>query len=307
MLDYDLHCHSSISDGTLAPAEVVNRAAGRGVKVLALTDHDDLDGLDEARAAAAQRGMIFINGVEISVSWRIHTLHVVGLGIDPAYPPLAEGLRGVRSGRGNRAEKMAEALAKVGIGGVLQGAYRYAGNPNMIGRAHFARYLVEAGHFRDVRSVFNRYLAKGKPGYVPHQWAALADAVGWIRGSGGVAVLAHPGRYMCGNKSMGKQTMREMLAEFFACGGQAIEVVSGSHTAEQYAEFARYAAEFDLLCSCGSDFHGPGESHRDLGRLPDFPAGCRPVWEAKPLKPIFENIPSSAAHNAAAGHAEERG
>lgn len=305
MLDYDLHCHSSISDGTLAPAEVVNRAAERGVKVLALTDHDDLDGLDEARAAAAQRGMIFINGVEISVSWRIHTLHVVGLGIDPAYPPLAEGLRGVRSGRGNRAEKMAEALAKVGIGGVLQGAYRYAGNPNMIGRAHFARYLVEAGYFRDVRSVFNRYLAKGKPGYVPHQWAALADAVGWIRGSGGVAVLAHPGRYMCGNKSMGKQTMREMLAEFFACGGQAIEVVSGSHTAEQYAEFARYAAEFDLLCSCGSDFHGPGESHRDLGRLPDFPAGCRPVWEAKPLKPIFENIPPSVAHNAAAGHAEE--
>lgn len=303
MLDYDLHCHSSISDGTLAPAEVVNRAAERGVKVLALTDHDDLDGLDEARAAAAQRGMIFINGVEISVSWRIHTLHVVGLGIDPAYPPLAEGLRGVRSGRGNRAEKMAEALAKVGIGGVLQGAYRYAGNPNMIGRAHFARYLVEAGYFRDVRSVFNRYLAKGKPGYVPHQWAALADAVGWIRGSGGVAVLAHPGRYMCGNKSMGKQTMREMLAEFFACGGQAIEVVSGSHTAEQYAEFARYAAEFDLLCSCGSDFHGPGESHRDLGRLPDFPAGCRPVWEAEPLKPIFENIPSSP--DAAAGHAEE--
>lgn len=303
MLDYDLHCHSSISDGTLAPAEVVNRAAERGVKVLALTDHDDLDGLDEARAAAAQRGMIFINGVEISVSWRIHTLHVVGLGIDPAYPPLAEGLRGVRSGRGNRAEKMAEALAKVGIGGVLQGAYRYAGNPNMIGRAHFARYLVEAGYFKNVRSVFNRYLAKGKPGYVPHQWAALADAVGWIRGSGGVAVLAHPGRYMCGNKSMGKQTMREMLAEFFACGGQAIEVVSGSHTAEQYAEFARYAAEFNLLCSCGSDFHGPGESHRDLGRLPDFPAGCRPVWEAEPLKPIFENIPSSP--DAAAGHAEE--
>ena len=307
MLDYDLHCHSSISDGTLTPAEVVNRAAERGVKVLALTDHDDMDGLNEARATAAQHGMTFINGVEISVSWHTHTVHIVGLGIDPAYPPLAEGLRSVRSGRGSRAEKMADALAKAGIGGVLQGAYRYAGNPNMIGRAHFARYLVEAGHCKDVHSVFNRYLAKGKPGYVPHQWAALADAVGWIRGSGGVAVLAHPGRYMCGNKSMGKQTLREVLAEFVMCGGQAIEVVSGSHTPEQYAEFARYAAEFDLLCSCGSDFHGPGGSHRDLGRLPDFPAGCRPVWEAKPLKPIFENIPSSAAHNAAAGHAEERG
>ena len=164
MLDYDLHCHSSISDGTLAPAELVHRAAERGVKVLALTDHDDMDGLDEARAAAAQHGMTFINGVEISVTWRTHTVHIVGLGIDPAYPPLAEGLRSVRSGRGERARKMAEALAKAGIGGALQGAYRYAGNPNMIGRAHFARYLVEAGHCKDVRSVFNRYLANGQDG-----------------------------------------------------------------------------------------------------------------------------------------------
>ena len=279
MLDYDLHCHSSISDGTLTPAELVARAAERGVKVLALTDHDDVDGLDEARAAAAQHGMTFINGVEISVTWRTHTVHIVGLGIDPGYPPLVEGLRGVRSGRGERARKMADELAKIGIGGVLQGAYRYAGNPNMIGRTHFARHLVEAGHCKDVKSVFSRYLVKGKPGYVPHQWAALADAVNWVRGSGGVAVLAHPGRYMSGRKSMGKQTMHELLAEFVACGGQAIEVVSGSHTPEQYAEFARYAGEFNLLCSCGSDFHGPGESYRDMGRLPDLPLGCTPVWQ----------------------------
>ncbi len=279
MLDHDLHCHSSISDGTLSPAEVVRRAAERGVRVIALTDHDDTDGLEEARAAAAERGMTFINGVEISVTWRTHTVHVVGLGIDPAYPLLAEGLRGVRSGRGARAERMAEALAKAGIGDTLQGAYRYAGNPNMIGRTHFARYLVEAGYFKDVRSVFGHYLANGKTGYVPHQWAALGDAVGWICGSGGVAVLAHPGRYMVGRKKMGKKTMRELLAEFTACGGQAIEVVSGSHTPEQHAEFARYAAEFNLLCSCGSDFHGPDESYRDMGRLPDFPLGCKPVWQ----------------------------
>ncbi|MDO8464307.1 MAG: 3',5'-nucleoside bisphosphate phosphatase [Gallionella sp.] len=279
MLDYDLHCHSSISDGTLTPAELVHRAAERGVKMLALTDHDDMDGLDEARAAAAQHGMAFINGVEISVTWRTHTVHIVGLGIDPAYPPLAEGLRCVRSGRGERAKKMAEALAKAGIGGVLQGAYRHAGNPNMIGRTHFARHLVETGQCKDVKSVFNRYLVKGKPGYVPHQWAVLADAVGWVRGSGGVAVLAHPGRYMVGRNSMGKKTMHELLAEFVECGGKAIEVVSGSHTPEQYAEFARYAGEFNLLCSCGSDFHGPDESYRDMGRLPDFPLGCRPVWQ----------------------------
>jgi len=280
MLDHDLHCHSNISDGTLTPAELVARAAERGVKVLALTDHDDMDGLAEARAAAAQHGITFINGVEISVSWRSHTVHIVGLNIDPGYLPLVEGLRNVRSGRGARAKKMADELAKAGIGGTLQGAYRYAENPNMIGRAHFARYLVEAGHCKDVKSVFNRYLATGKPGYVPHQWAALADTISWIRGSGGVAVLAHPGRYMTGRKSMGKQTMRELLAEFAGLGGQAIEVVSGSHTPEQYAEFARYAEEFELLCSCGSDFHGPDESWRDMGRLPDFPLDCRPVWEA---------------------------
>ena len=279
MLDYDLHCHSSISDGVLAPAEVVRRAAERGVKVLALTDHDDVDGLAEARAAAEQLGLTFFDGVEISVTWRSHTIHVVGLGINPDYAPLAEGLRGLRSGRGERAQRMSDSLAKAGIGGVLQGAYHYAGNPNMIGRTHFARYMVEAGHCKDVKSVFNRYLVKGKPGYVSHQWAPLADAVGWIRGSGGLAVLAHPGRYMCGRHTMGKQTMRELLAEFVACGGQALEVVTGSHTPEQYAEFARYAEEFDLLSSCGSDFHGPDESYRDLGRMPDLPLSCRPVWQ----------------------------
>ena len=308
MLDYDLHCHSNISDGTLTPAELVARAAERGVKVLALTDHDDMDGLTEARAAAAQHGITFINGVEISVSWRSHTLHIVGLNINPDYPPLVEGLHSVRSGRGARAQKMADELAKAGIGGVLQGAYRYAGNPNMIGRAHFARYLVEAGHCKDVKSVFNRYLATGKPGYVPHQWAALADTIGWIRGSGGVAVLAHPGRYMTGRKSMGKQTMRELLAEFAGLGGQAIEVVSGSHTPEQYAEFARYAEEFDLLCSCGSDFHGPDESWRDMGRLPDFPLGCRPVWgswEAKIQTP--PGLPSSWEEMIPLARLRERG
>ena len=279
MLDYDLHCHSSFSDGMLSPAEVVARAAERGVKVLALTDHDDMDGLDEARAAAEKCGMQFINGVEISVTWRAHTLHIVGLGIDPAYPPLAEGLRSVRSGRGARAQRMADELAKAGIGGALQGAYKFAGNPNMIGRTHFARYLVEAGHCKDVKSVFSRYLVKGKPGYVSHKWASLEEATSWIHGSGGIAVLAHPGRYMSGRNSMGKKTMRELLAEFVALGGQAIEVVTGSHTPEQYAEFAHYAEEFHLLCSCGSDFHGPGESWRDMGRLPDMPVGCRPVWQ----------------------------
>ncbi len=279
MLDYDLHCHSNISDGTLTPAEVVDRAFSRGVKVLALTDHDDMDGLDEARSRALQHGMKFINGVEISVTWRKHTLHIVGLNIDPSCVPLQQGLLAVRSGRTERAMRMSDDLARAGISGVYQGAVKYAHNPNMIGRTHFARYLVESGHCKDVKSVFNRYLVTGKPGYVPHQWAALSDAISWINGSGGIAVLAHPGRYMVGKHSMGKKTMHELLAEFSALGGRALEVVTGSHTPEQYAEFARYADEFGLFASCGSDFHGPGESHRDMGRLPDLPLICRPVWE----------------------------
>lgn len=279
MLDYDLHSHSLASDGTLPPAELVARAAERGVKVLALTDHDDVAGLDEARAAAQSLGITFINGVEISVSWRNYTLHVVGLNVDPHYPPLVEGLHSVRSGRRRRAEEMAASLARSGIGGALEGAYRFASNPNLIGRTHFARFLVESGRAKEIKNVFSNYLVKGKPGYVPHQWATLTDAIGWIRGSGGVAVLAHPGRYRVGRKPMGKPTVREMLREFSALGGEAIEVVTSSHTREQFATFARYAAEFNLYASCGSDFHGPGESYFDIGRLPDFPLDCRPVWQ----------------------------
>jgi hypothetical protein len=180
---------------------------------------------------------------------------------------------------------MAESLARSGIGGVLEGAYRYAANPEIIGRTHFARFLVEAGHCKDVGSVFKRYLVKGKPGYVPHQWANLQDAINWIRGAGGIAVLAHPGRYTAGRKAMGKSTLHELLQEFTEMGGQGIEVVTGSHTPPQYAEFARYATEFGLLCSCGSDYHGPGESYRDLGRLPDLPLECKPIWDAWEKRP----------------------
>ncbi len=290
MQHFDLHCHSTVSDGILSPTELVLRAAGRGVKVMALTDHDDLAGLPEARLAAEQNGMTLINGVEISVSWRSYTLHIVGLGFDTTHPPLVQGLQMVRSGRGLRAQKMADELAKIGIGGVLQGAYKYADNPNMIGRTHLARYLVEIGQCKDVKSVFNRYLATGKPGYVKHQWSLLSDAIAWIRGAGGIAVLAHPGRYMTGRCGMGKKTMHELLTEFVALGGGALEVVTGSHTPEQYAEFARYAEAFHLLTSCGSDFHAPGESYRDMGRLADFPLGCHPVWTASPLRELIPQL-----------------
>lgn len=287
MLDYDLHCHSNVSDGLLTPSDLVARAAERGVKILALTDHDDLGGLAEAAQAAIQFEMQLINGVEISVSWRSHTVHIVGLHINPEDAVLQAGLQSVREGRGARAKLMAESLARSGIGGALEGAYRYAANPGIIGRTHFARFLVENGYAKDVRSVFKNYLVKGKPGYISHQWANLGDAIQWINGSGGVAVIAHPGRYTAGRKPMGRTTLRELLVEFVELGGRGLEVVSGSHTPPQYAEFARYATEFGLLSSCGSDFHGPGESYRDLGRLPDFPLECRPVWQA------WEDTPAS--------------
>ena len=281
MLDYDLHCHSSVSDGTLSPSDLVAHAAERGVKVLALTDHDDLDGLDEARAAAERHGIRFVNGVEISVTWRKEiTLHVVGLNVDPKYEPLAAGVQAARRGRVERAHRMADSLAAAGIGGAFEGALHYVGNPDFIGRTHFARFLVETGHARDVAAVFKRFLVRGKPGFVEHKWTTLSEALGWIVGSGGVAVLAHPGRYTVGRKPVGKPTMRLLLGEFVELGGRGIEVISGSHTSQQCADAARLAAEFGLLASCGSDYHGPGESYRDMGQLPDFPLDCRPVWEA---------------------------
>jgi len=273
MLNIDLHCHSSISDGVLTPAELVERAAQRGVETLALTDHDDIAGLAEARQIAEAKGIDFINGVEISVSWRGRTLHIVGLDIDPNYAPLAEGLAKVREGRTQRARNIAAELEKIGIQGSLEGAYTFVGVRSLIGRTHFARFLAEQGYAKDVKSVFKKYLVKGKPGYTPHEWAPLSDAVDWICGSGGRAVIAHPGRY-----DLGKNVLNDLLDEFAALGGSAIEVVTSSHTHEQMQTFARHAKDRNLLASCGSDFHGPGESHFDLGQLPEFPLGCTPVW-----------------------------
>ncbi|MGE5026905.1 MAG: 3',5'-nucleoside bisphosphate phosphatase [Betaproteobacteria bacterium] len=273
----DLHSHSTVSDGLFTPSELVGRAAAQGVRVLALTDHDDVAGLDEARKAAAVAGIALINGVEISVTWNNRSVHIVGLRIDPVHVGLREGLAAIRKGRGERARLIAAELEKAGIEGSLEGAYAFAANPGIISRTHFARFLVEQGIVKDTRTVFKRYLAKGKPGYVVHRWADLAEAVGWIRASGGMAVLAHPGRY-----DLGRTNLNALMADFKAAGGEAIEVVTGSHTADQFAQFARFAREYDLLASCGSDFHGPGESYMDLGRLPALPPGCKPVWYSWP-------------------------
>ncbi len=269
----DLHSHSTCSDGLLSPAELVERAVLRGVDMLALTDHDELAGLAPARAAAVQWGLRLIDGVEISVQWEEATLHIVGLNIDADHAPLVDGLAAIRAGREQRAQRMADSLTAAGIARSLEGARRYAKNPELLSRSHFARYLVEAGHARDTNAVFRNYLTPGKPGYVPHQWAALTDAVDWINDSGGLAVLAHPGRY-----PLNQQQAEKLLGEFVELGGAAVEVVTGSHTPDEFLIWARYAKRFGLRASAGSDFHGPGEGYRDVGNVPVLPAGCDPVW-----------------------------
>jgi 3',5'-nucleoside bisphosphate phosphatase len=272
---YDLHCHSTASDGVLSPRELVNRANEKGVHVLALTDHDELSGQAEAAAVAREVGLRLINGVEISVSWGNVTLHVVGLNVDPLDPVLLHGLARNRGGRTERARRIGEELARIGISGAFAGASALAENKELISRTHFARFLIERGIAKNMKSVFKKYLVKGKPGYVPHEWASLADALTWIHAAGGVAVVAHPGRYQ-----IGREKMRLLLSEFKHLGGAGIEVVTGSHTPDQVPLYADLAVEFDLMASIGSDFHAPGEGGRELGRLTALPERCRPIWQA---------------------------
>lgn len=281
-LTIDLHSHSNISDGVLTPIELVEHAAMHRVDVLALTDHDDTSGLEIAAIEAKNWGLKLISGVEISVTWKKRTLHIVGLNINPEYPPLKSGLAAIREGRHVRAVGMAAGLDKIGIKGSLEGAYEYA-QEGIISRTHFARYLVSSGIAKDNKSVFKNYLVKGKPGYFEHEWASLADAVSWIVGSGGEAVIAHPGRY-----DLGRTNMLLLLEEFRALGGSAIEVVTGSHTVDQYVEYAKYAHLFGLKSSQGSDYHGKGISYMEMGRLPSLPSTCVPIWQDWPEIKAFE-------------------
>lgn len=268
-----MHNHSTRSDGLLSPTELIELAARLGVDAIALTDHDTTDGLEEADSAARRLGLEFVPGVEISVSWGDTTLHVVGLRVDPRAKSLAEGLEAIRTGRLARAERIGEALAKLGIEGTFAGAYALAENKQMLGRTHFARHLTETGAVKDIQAAFDKYLAKGKPAYVSHRWASLEDAVRWIKESGGVPVLAHPGRYKL------KPMMRdEMLGDFKRHGGEAIEVVTGSHRPEDYPTWSRLALEHGFLASRGADYHGPGESPAEPGMMPQLAASLTPVW-----------------------------
>lgn len=270
----DLHCHSTFSDGTLAPAELAARAQQGGVDLWSLTDHDELAGQAQACAASHAHGMDYLTGVEISASYAGHTVHIVGLGFDCAHEPLQKGLHALRHSRGPRAQEMGRQLAVAGIPGAYEGALRYVGNPDLISRTHFARFLVDSGVCTDITEVFRRFLTEGKPGFVPQRWASVAEAVQWLTGAGGVAVLAHPARY-----DINDTLEYALLSEFKACGGQGIEVTCGGHTPAEALRYADCAREWGLHASCGSDFHSPAESRVALGALPALPRGLRPVWE----------------------------
>lgn len=274
----DLHCHSTVSDGLLSPADLLAHAAKSGVKVLALTDHDDVSGLAAARQAAAEHGIHFVNGVEISATWKKRTLHIVGLKFDAENVALKIALDKVRIGRDERAKEMAVGLAKAGIGGAYEGAKAIA-KQSILTRSHFAQFLAKNGHAKDVKSVFKKFLVKGKPGFVDSQWMDLESAVGLIIGAGGQAVIAHPGRY-----DLGMVNMHLLMHEFRTLGGAAIEVVTGSHQPPQYQQFATIAHRFSLKASLGSDYHGAGLSYMGMGQVPELPAGCVPVWNDWPEK-----------------------
>jgi hypothetical protein len=273
-LNADLHCHSVVSDGTLTPEALAARASANGVELWALTDHDEVDGQQRAAAAAKANGMKYLTGTEISITFLNQTVHIVGLGFDADDQQLRNGLRQTRGGRGKRAMEMSDGLAKVGIKNAYEGALKFVGNPELISRTHFARFLVESGVCKETNEVFRKFLTEGKPGFVPHRWATLKDAVTWITQAGGMAVIAHPARY--------KFTPNEEFAlftEFKGHGGQGVEVVTGSHTPAEYLIYADTAREFGLAASRGSDFHSPDESHTELGTLPSLPGNLTPVWD----------------------------
>ena len=274
LLNADLHCHSVVSDGTLTPEALAARAKANGVQLWALTDHDEIGGQERAMAAAKAEGMKYLTGVEISITFAGKTVHIVGLGFDHKNEALVQGLRNTRGGRSERAKEMSDGLAKVGIQGAYEGSLKYVGNPELISRTHFARFLVETGVCKDTSEVFRKYLTENKPGFVPHRWASLENAVTWITGAGGIAVIAHPARYgFTANEEFA------LFTEFKNHGGRGVEVITGSHSSADALQYADTALEFELAASRGSDFHSPEESHTDLGTLPWLPGQLTPVWE----------------------------
>lgn len=270
----DLHCHSTVSDGVFAPDDLARRAKESGVTLWSLTDHDELSGQAIAIETARDIGLKYLPGVEISVTWANQTVHIVGLGINPNDATLLEGLRETRAGRAQRAQRIGNRLAALGMPGAFEGAWAFAGNPELISRTHFARFLVQAGYFPNVQAVFDRLLKDDGPAHEPMQWATLEAAVNWIQGAGGASVIAHPGRYKYSTTQFGA-----LFDTFKDLGGRAIEVITGSHSVPQFKEYAQVARHYGFQASCGSDFHSPEESRVQLGSLPPLPVDLKPVWQ----------------------------
>lgn len=270
----DLHCHSHFSDGSLSPSDLVAMAAKNGVEVLALTDHDSVEGIPEAQQAALQHGIQLIHGVEISAAWAPYNIHVVGLNVDIHHPLLVSGLSAQATARARRAQAIAERLEKLGMGGAYEGALALAKSPEAISRTHFGQWLFESKHVTTVQQGFDRFLSSGKPACVPMPWASLEDTVQWIRAAGGVAVLAHPGRYR-----MTRSKMRLLIQAFKQAGGQAIEVATATEQPEMIRYLGQLASQYGLAASQGSDYHGKPTPWITLGRFPALPKECQPVWQ----------------------------
>lgn len=280
--NFDLHSHSTASDGSLTPSELVERAHGNGVDVLALTDHDEVSGIDDAWQKATELGMGFVPGIEISVSWAHQTFHILGLGIDPGNLVLRTGLDQLQAFRHWRSEEISRRLEKANIHGALEGAKAFC-KGNILSRTHFAHFLVKQGYARDIKQVFRRFLVRGKPGHVPGEWASLEEALGWIQTAGGMAVIAHPARY-----SLSATRLRQFIAEFIELGGAGFEAISGSHSRDEENNMLNMAKKYNLLVSCGSDFHGPENPYRELGQLSSIPEDCTPVWASKNWPGVWE-------------------
>lgn len=274
----DLHSHSTVSDGTLTPTELILRAHDKAVELFALTDHDATEGLHEAANAASKVGMKFVPGIELSVTWSYQTIHIVGLGINPDDPTLNQGLKVLREFREARGVKIAQKLEKAGFENVLEGARKYS-NGEILSRTHFAQYIVEQGKAKDIRQVFKRYLVNGKPGYVSGQWASLEEALSWIHGAGGLAVIAHPARY-----KISATRLRQLIIEFKELGGVGFEAISGSHSPDEEQRMTQLANQFELYISKGSDFHSPENIYRELGQMQDVQAGSMPLWQSMEWK-----------------------
>lgn len=270
---YDLHTHSNASDGILSPEELVSRAKSRGVTHLALTDHDTTEGLHRAGIIADQEGICLISGIEFSTQWQGINIHIVGLNVNVEGEQLCAAIAKQGKIRGERAHEIGRRLAHEGIKDAYDGARSFA-QGSIIGRPHFARFLVDKGHVPSMSVAFKRYLGAGKAGDVKHSWPDIGQAVADIRSAGGVAVIAHPNRY-----NLTRTKLRRLVADFKDAGGEAIEVVSGQQSSNDTAAMQNIAAQFDLHASCGSDFHMPDQPWQELGAFGALPAQCNPVWQ----------------------------